>query len=492
MIGLPRRAAAPAADEWSPAGWLVPGILLIAAALRLAHLGAGFWYDEIVNVVEYVRLPARDIISSYAHANHHVLNSLLARASISVLGESAWSVRLPAAGFGIAGVWAFWFVARRIWTRQVAVLATLVMAVSYPHIHYSQMARGYAAFMCLALLAIGCVLRLAGPSDARAERWAGIGYAAAVALGLYSLLLMGFVALGHALVLLAARRWRAIGWLAAGLAGALVLHAPLLPDLIDYYRNNPGFTGNLLFSLDFARELGRAWPLAMVAAASGLVLLRQMIRRDPLFAALVTVPLLLNVLLPWLRGQGVHPRSFMYALPLAHLFVAEGLAWCAARHRALAPLAAAILVLASVSALPGYYSLPKQGFEEALAYVANTRAPSDAVVGLSMAGKAGRFYDPSVVVLEDDEAFAAWLAGRPGPAWILVTFSTQLERDYPRMAEWFDLSTERRAAFEGVVGDGTVYVHWWAGGGPSASAAAAIRRDSLPLIGGLPPVRAAR
>ncbi len=472
--------------------WPVAALVLLGAVLRLVHLDAGLWYDEIVNVVEYLRLPAAEIVSSYEHANHHVLNSLLARASLVAFGESAWAIRLPAAAFGIFGVWAFWFVAGRVWTRETALLATLAFAVSYPHIHYSQMARGYAAFVCFALLATGFVLRLAATPDDGSMRRCGAGYAMSVALGLYSLLLTGFIALGHGLVLVAARRWRAVGWLGAGVAGGVLLHAPLLPDLVEYYGSSPTFTGHALFSAEFMSELGRLWIPVAAAAGVGLLLVRQLWRRDPALAALVTAPLALTILLPWVRGQGVHPRSFMYALPLAYLFLAEGLAWCAARRAGLARAVTGVVVLASVAALPRYYSLPKQGFEAALAEVSASRAPGDAVVGLSMGGKAARYYDPSVLVLEDDAALDTWLAGRPGPAWIMVTFAAQLERDHPGMAAWFDQSTEPRVVVEGVIGDGAVRVHWWPGNRPMASAARAMRRASAGLIGAGPPERTAR
>lgn len=472
--------------------WPIATLVLLAAALRLVHLDAGLWYDEIVNVVEYLRRPAADIVAAYAHANHHVMNSLLARASLLAFGESAWAIRLPAAAFGILGVWAFWFVARRVWTRDVALLATLSFAVSYPHIHYSQMARGYTAFVCFALLATGFVLRLAAAPVAGRSREDGAGYAVSVALGLYSLLLMAFVALGHGVVLLAAKRWRAAGWLAAGVAGGVLLYAPLLPDLVGYYRSSPTFTGHPLLSGEFMSEMGGLWIPAALAAVVGLLLVRRLGRRDPLFAALVSVPLALTILLPWIRGQGVHPRSFMYALPLAYLFLAEGLAWCAARQPLLARAVTGVVVLVSVAPLPRYYGLPKQGFEAALAHVSASRAPGEAVVGLSMGGKGARFYDPGVLVIEDEAALDTWLADRPGPAWILVTFAAQLERDHPRMAAWLEQSTEPRVVVEGVIGDGAVRVHWWPGIRPIASATRAMRRASSALIGAGPPVRTAR
>jgi len=434
---------------------------LLAAVLRLHHLGSGLWYDEIVTVEEYVRLPVGHLVSSYAHANHHVLNSLLAKAATAAFGEAAWSVRLPAAIFGVGGVGAFWFVARGIWPAQVALSATLLFALSYPHVFYSQSARGYSALIFFALLATGFAVGGAATPGRGEGRATGLGYAVSIALGLYAMLLMAFVAAGHGVVFLATRRWRALGWLLAGVAGAVVLYGPMVPDLVNYYRLSPSYTGNPLLSADFARELGRVWPVLLIMAAAGAIVLGRLLRRDRWLAMLVVTPLALNILVPLVRGQGVHPRSFMYALPLAHLFLGELLAWCSTVHPVLMRSVALTVALVSIAPLPGYYAVPKQGFDQALAWVSRERSPSDVIVGVSMAGRAARFYDPSVIALENGDALDEWLSRDGRPAWVLATFPGQLSRDYPRLAAWIERDTERRAVFAAAVGDGVVAVHRW-------------------------------
>ena len=77
--------------------WLwLGGILGLAAVLRAINLDAGLWYDEIVTLVESVRLPTSELVTSYKSFNSHILFSLEAQACIALLGESAWSLRLPA------------------------------------------------------------------------------------------------------------------------------------------------------------------------------------------------------------------------------------------------------------------------------------------------------------------------------------------------------------------------------------------------------------
>ena len=135
-------------------------IVVLAAVLRLAHANTEFWFDEIVTVIYFVRRPFVEVVGSYGLANNHVLNSVLVHLTAAWLGESPLAVRLPAIAFGVAGVWAFWFTACALWRREAALLGTLLFAVSYHHIYYSQSARGYSALIFFALVATGCAVSL--------------------------------------------------------------------------------------------------------------------------------------------------------------------------------------------------------------------------------------------------------------------------------------------------------------------------------------------
>ena len=95
--------------------WLCLGcILCIALVLRSINLNSGLWYDEIVTLVTYVRLPTYDLITTYSSLNNHILYSLTAQATVAVFGESAWAIRLPAMLFGVASVAALWWLARQV------------------------------------------------------------------------------------------------------------------------------------------------------------------------------------------------------------------------------------------------------------------------------------------------------------------------------------------------------------------------------------------
>jgi hypothetical protein len=58
---------------WRGEGWIVAMLVMVAAALRLYDLGDGLWYDEITTLVQYVRLPVGQILTTFDSQNQHVL-----------------------------------------------------------------------------------------------------------------------------------------------------------------------------------------------------------------------------------------------------------------------------------------------------------------------------------------------------------------------------------------------------------------------------------
>jgi hypothetical protein len=445
---------------------IVAALVAAGAVLRLINANAELWYDEIVTVINFVHVPFAQVVSTYGLANNHVLNSVLVNLVGAWWGTDPWLLRLPALVFGIAGVWAFWWVAAAIWPRTPALAGTALFAASYHHVYYTQNARGYSALIFFGLIATGCVLRLA--TDARdgrpSTRWRlELAYAAAIGLGLYAMLLMTFVVAGHGLMLLWHRRWRTLAVLACGVALAGAFYAPMAASLVAYYRAHPGDTGYPLLSLAFAQALAPIAPFLLAGAAVMLPIVLRLWRRQPLAAGLLLAPLAFNVAVPLLRGQGVYPRSFIYGLPVAYLLLVEAFDWARARRPRLAVAGAAAVAAVSVVKLVPFYQLPKQGFRQALAYIDAHGRPGDQRAGLSLGGKAARFYDGRYRVIEDPAQLQAWLSRAPGPAWIVTTFAADLRAREPGLETWLRTMTTDRAEFPGVIGDGTVHVHYWPG-----------------------------
>ncbi|MFP5354733.1 MAG: hypothetical protein ACLGIK_06190, partial [Gemmatimonadota bacterium] len=125
--------------------WGAAGVVLVALGARLIGVNSGLWIDEIYSLVHSFRAPVRGILTEYWADNHHPLYALLAHASRAAFGEAPWSVRLPAVLFGVAAIPALLALGVRVASRGEALLASLLLTVSYHHVWFSQNARGYSA-----------------------------------------------------------------------------------------------------------------------------------------------------------------------------------------------------------------------------------------------------------------------------------------------------------------------------------------------------------
>ena len=183
----------PAAGEPGPgtrAGW-APAVMLtlvvvVGAALRIHALDSGLWYDEIVTLLDSVRAPLSTIVTHYPSNNDHPFYSVLAHLAIVVLGEHPWTLRLPALVFGVAALPALYALGAAVGSRFEALSATLLLAVSYHHVWFSQNGRGYTILLFCAVL--GTHLLMVGLRDDRRSAYLGNGVVSA--LGAYTHLTM--------------------------------------------------------------------------------------------------------------------------------------------------------------------------------------------------------------------------------------------------------------------------------------------------------------
>jgi mannosyltransferase len=181
-------------------GWVVLPLVLalttLGAGLRLYNLDSGLWYDEIKTLIDAVRPPLGQILTSLAGDNDHPLYSVLAHLSIAAFGESAWSLRLPAAIAGIATIPALYLLGTRVAGHFEALAAAALLTLSYHHIWFSQNARGYTLLLLCAVVATHLLLIALRHGRRRTYVWYGI----VAALGTYTHLTMVFVIASHAVV----------------------------------------------------------------------------------------------------------------------------------------------------------------------------------------------------------------------------------------------------------------------------------------------------
>ncbi|WP_411281017.1 glycosyltransferase family 39 protein [Gemmatimonas sp.] len=479
-------------------------ITLVALALRAYHLDRDLWLDEISPILDYASMSVPQIIGSYLRSNNHLLNTLLLKGMIALFGEHAWSVRLPAVAFGVAGVPALYWCARLSLSRRAALGAALLLAVSYHHLFFSQNARGYTAYLCLALLSTRALVN--GLRDDRARDW--ILYVAATVLGFAALLNTAFVLAAQGLVALAVvwrvhargdnaapllRRVVAVFSIAAFLSAEL--YAVAMPEVYVVISNvyTTQSTGFMLLSWEFAREVLRgvtagfgaggigagallaAVPFLLVAAAGAFAV----VRRAWVLALALAMPGLLTLAFLVVRGLTMSPRFFLLWLPLAVLTavvaIDAGAEWIwrssPKRARLMATSTVAVLAMLSAASLARYYAIPKQPYRAALAYVEQVRQPEDRVVVVYLAELGMRYYGQraGVPLLERyrfvrsvpalDSALAERRAnGTAAHVWLVVTFERALQMDFPDLNARVRSGWTRQQAFDGTVGDGGISV----------------------------------
>jgi uncharacterized membrane protein len=140
--------------------WLLAGILLLAAGLRLYGLDAnGIWLDEALTWEQVIQ-PAGAMLEQLGTDVHPPLYFLLLNTLTSIFGTSEFLLRLPSALFGLLSVALVFPVARELCGRQAALYATLIAALSLFWIYYAQEARMYSQAASLALLSVYCFLRI--------------------------------------------------------------------------------------------------------------------------------------------------------------------------------------------------------------------------------------------------------------------------------------------------------------------------------------------
>lgn len=490
-------APAPPPREPAPArnsALLLVGILLLAAGLRFWKLGSGLWYDEIVTLVEFVRLPVGELLSTYTTPNNHILYSLLAHASVAGFGESAAALRLPAALFGLASLWAVYALGTEVANRREGLLASLLLAVSYHHVWFSQNGRGYTGLLCLAL--VGTTLFVRGLRRPRRGLW--IAYAGVAALAMFVHLSAVFVFVSHGLVWLAlfARSRRG----AAGPAGAseawpgfglvlaalftLQLYALLLPQMLDTFGavnthadGGAAAVGGMAWKsplwtlLELVRELGLGLVSGLgllAAAALGGAGVLSYLRRDPAVAMLFLLPVPITLAVLVAIHFNIWPRYFFVAAGFAALFLVRGaFVWGdllgrgdSVRAGRLGAGLAAALVLVSAFGLPRNYRTPKQDYAAARDFVQGERSAGDRVATLGLATLPyARYYatdsDWDVVASPADLAV---LRGGSGRTWIVYTFPAYTRAAHGDVLERVERDFEPVREFPGTVGDGTIYV----------------------------------
>lgn len=472
--------------------WAVLAVLtVVALALRLWRLDSCLWFDEVLTLVDFVRMPVGQILTTFPSQNQHLLFSVLAHASITTLGESAWTLRLPSVLFGVASLWALFFLGRRIVGVREALFACALMTVSYHHVWFSENARGYMGLMFFATLATWLWLEALARSG-----WGWwLAYAVVLSLGMSIHMTMVFVPATHAplyALLIFAPRSRGylpsrprvsardcgkplLAWILAGTL-TLQLYALSLPQFFQTALHEVSlpseWTNSMWVIAESARSLTLGFGIEAVVAGGALVAAAgwlSIARRDWVAGASIVLPALLGGATMLLLGHNLWPRFFFFSIGFALLIAVHGtmtvcrmLAGALRARESVATVAGvaltSLVIAVSTLSLPRAYALPKQDFTGARDYVERARSPEDAVVAVGLAGFAyQRYFAPNWQVAETHAELDAIRSSHPR-VWLVYTLPIEVKAYRPEIWDAIQEDFEIVKVFPGTLGDGAVNV----------------------------------
>ena len=140
---------------------IILGLIIFAAALRIPTLGSPLIEDEAISFNRYIDVPWQKLIFFYQDTNQHTLFLLISKFFIWVFGETEIIYRLPSFLFGVLSIPLMYRLGLVMkFSRSAAVLAALLMTLSWPHLKYSMEARGYGITIFLVLLVIFSAIQL--------------------------------------------------------------------------------------------------------------------------------------------------------------------------------------------------------------------------------------------------------------------------------------------------------------------------------------------
>lgn len=466
---------------------LMAGLTALALVLRLWHINADLWLDEIMTLVEYMRSPPYEAALTYNSANQHLLNSVLGSVSIHTLGESTWTIRLPALFFGVATIPVFFLLAREVTERREAVFATLFLTLSYHHVWFSQNARGYSGMIFFTVLSTLFLVRWLSDSNDGGRRnllW----YSISGALGMMSLLNFAFVLSGQFLValyqLVESRRWSRIRLLIVSGVMIVVLtllgYAATLPAINDYfYGGGDGTTWQDLKSFSTQLEAGWAMliagltialpmlavPALIFAAAIAISGWFSYLKSMRFIALMLVVPAAFNMALLAQLNWIVFPRSFLYIMPFGILIIIRGAfvlgEWLVLRFGKFnwaVFVLPVLMILGSLVILPHNYRYPKQNSTGSLAYAQAQAAPDDVIAVVGYLDYGYRFYfNPDLAFPRSVEELEA-LRGPDHRVWVLNSYSQDMQKRLPEIRSYLQQEFQLEQTFPGTLGDGDVYL----------------------------------
>lgn len=439
-------------------------------------LSEGLWFDEIRLITEFTRLPLGELLSTYGSDNNHPLYTVLAWFSTTAFGESIWALRLPALVFGMLSLVALAKLATLVLGRKKAVLITMLAAISYHHIWFSNNARGYTALLFFTLTATHELICLL--DDRGRERL--LTYSLSLALATWVHTTGVFIGMAHLVVVLfmsGRSRPRGILGLMMATFFSLCLHAPILGDMIAFLGGDDGFQRvtsswtNPLWTINEAlRTFGIAPWLGLVAGAIAcfftVIGLKKLSRIDRRLPYLFFLPAVFGTLTMLLLERNIWPRFYFNLLGFFLIVGILCIDFCVEivdrllhRPRLTYALAISTVCLAFLFILPPALVTPKQNYPAAAEYLDKRQSEGAKVITVGLAVKPYEAYYKKPYEGVDQVGRLQEIMSSSKEVYAVDTLSTYLRSRTPDLAAMLDDRFEVVSTFPGTVGGGELTIY---------------------------------
>ena len=442
-------------------------ILSIALALRLYRLGVpSLWWDEMGQVLAVRESLINTLYSAQQHHGAAPIDYLITFFVVRV-NQADFILRLPAAIWGVLSVYWLYRIGKLIYSREIGMIAALLLAINPFHIRYSQELRFYSLFILLMLISSEVAWR---SYHTRVKKgW--ILYAVLATLMLYTHYFGAFVIILHGIgILLACLEKRSMaheksfclkremGYYIVAAGAAVILFLPwFFYDALNETGLPRASVPNLELAIfrntlySFSGNVDVYWFVWLAFAIIGLLVTYQRSKvLGILFAVWLVVPIFFIILLDQNKSYFYNPRQYIFVLPLYLLLVGVGITEISKRvadmlrqlfgksisGQKIAILVVVPFIVLTFFPLKNYYVYQdrRENWKEMIVIVRNNIQEGDVVLFAENAPRITYYLPPSLrarlrKIMTIEQLEAIYDSGQP--VWLLTSPVFDRERFEP-------------------------------------------------------------
>ncbi|MBI2011808.1 glycosyltransferase family 39 protein [Candidatus Daviesbacteria bacterium] len=136
-------------------------ILIFSLIIRLISIDQSLWLDEAISVVYATNSSFKYFVTEYPIGDFHPPGYFaILWIWIKTFGDSEISVRFPSLVFGVLTILLTFLVGKELFSKKVALVASIFLSLAPLHVYYSQEARMYAFAAFAAILSTYLLIKL--------------------------------------------------------------------------------------------------------------------------------------------------------------------------------------------------------------------------------------------------------------------------------------------------------------------------------------------